>query len=147
MSTEPTAPLPTIQARPSFFESPGSALDIETLEYAAQLCRRCDGPALQSAWKIEAIIKRLSQNDQPSDPLTGYAPWTPPFLYNRGGQWIEDIRGHQILDMRGWGFLTGCGGGLGMDENEAAKIQDTIGEHVAVLMNRDATDHNHQSHA
>jgi hypothetical protein len=30
-----------------------------------------------------------------------------------------------------------------MDEDEAAKIQDTIGEHVAVLMNRDATEHNH----
>ena len=69
----------------------------------------------------------------------GYAPWTPPFLYNRDGQWIEDIRGHRILDMRGWGYLTGKGSqALGLDEDEAAKIQDGIGEHVAELMNQDA---------
>lgn len=74
----------------------------------------------------------------------GYAPWIPPFLYNRDGQWIEDIRGHRILDMRGWGYLTGKGSeALGLDEDEAAKIQDAIGTHVADLMNRDdAKGHN-----
>jgi hypothetical protein len=43
----------------------GSALavEIETLEYAAHLCRRCDGLALQAAWKIESILKRLSQQN------------------------------------------------------------------------------------
>jgi hypothetical protein len=39
------------------------AIEIETLEYAAHLCRTCDGLALQAAWKIEAIIKRLSQQN------------------------------------------------------------------------------------
>ena len=93
---------------------------------------------------MQTHTQETNRNPNPaSAPGACYAPWTPPFLYNRAGQWIEDIRGRRILDMRGWGFLTGRGGGLAMDEDEAAKIQDTIGEHVAVLMNRDATEHNH----
>ena len=37
----------------------------------------------------------------------GYAPWQPPFRYNMDGQWIEDAKGQRMLDMRGWGYLTG----------------------------------------
>lgn len=46
--------------------------------------------------------------------------------------------------MRGWGYLTSKGSeALGLDEDEAAKIQDAIGAHVAELMNRDdAKGHN-----
>jgi hypothetical protein len=38
------------------------AIQIETFEYAAHLCHQCDGLSVQAAWKIEAIIKRLSPN-------------------------------------------------------------------------------------
>lgn len=67
----------------------------------------------------------------------GYAPWTPPFSYNRDGQWIEDSRGNRLMDVRGWGFLTGRGNGLAMDEEAAAKIQDAMGERVTTLINAD----------
>jgi hypothetical protein len=39
------------------------AIEIETLEYAAHLCHQCDGLSVQAAWKIEAIIKRLSSQN------------------------------------------------------------------------------------
>lgn len=68
-----------------------------------------------------------------------YTPWKPPFVYNRDGQWIEDVEGNRMLDMRGWGYLTGKGSqALGLGEDEAAKIQDTIGAHVTGLLNADS---------
>lgn len=72
-------------------------------------------------------------------PPACYAPWQPPFRYNMDGQWIEDSNGQRMLDLRGWGFLTGKGSeALGMDEDAAAKIQDDIGKHVAELLTADA---------
>ena len=67
-----------------------------------------------------------------------YHPWKPPFNYNPDGQWIEDRNGERIVDIRGWGFLTGKGS-LAMDENKAAKIQDDLGKHLTEMMNRDYT--------
>lgn len=67
-----------------------------------------------------------------------YAPWKPPFRYNVEGQWIEDTQGQRLLDVRGWGFLTGKGA-CNLDEDDAAKIQDAIGVHVTELMNADAS--------
>jgi hypothetical protein len=67
-----------------------------------------------------------------------YAPWQPPFRYNMDGQWIEDSKGHRMLDMRGWGYLTGKGSeALGMDVDAAAKIQDNIGKRTVELLNAD----------
>lgn len=69
---------------------------------------------------------------------TPYNPWQPPFHYNMAGQWIEDSKGQRMLDIRGWGFLTGKGSeALGMDEDAAAKIQDDIGKRVVELLNSD----------
>ena len=65
-----------------------------------------------------------------------FKPWTPPFSYNKDGQWIQDSLGNRFMDLRGWGFLTGHGSqGLGMNEDKAADIQDTVGERVVVLLN------------
>ena len=76
-------------------------------------------------------------------PLACYAPWKPPFRYNMDGQWIEDSKGQRMLDMRGWGYLTGKGSeSLGMDEDAAAKIQDNIGKRTAELLNADVQAHN-----
>jgi hypothetical protein len=67
-AAQPTPELPTSQARHSLRAATGSAaaIELETLEYAAQLCRRSEGLAIQAAWKIEAIIKRLSQQNAPA---------------------------------------------------------------------------------
>jgi hypothetical protein len=74
---------------------------------------------------------------------SGYAPWQPPFRYNMDGQWIEDSKGQRMLDIRGWGYLTGKGSeALGMDEDAAAKIQDAIGKRTADLLNADVKAHN-----
>jgi hypothetical protein len=64
LKSVPNQTVPTnVDAPSSLAQAPSyvPAIEIETLEYAAHLCRRCDGLALQAAWKIEAIIERLSQ--------------------------------------------------------------------------------------
>ena len=66
-----------------------------------------------------------------------YAPWKPPFRYEDFGTQIVDSGGQKILDMRGWGFLTGQGS-LAMDSAKAEEIQIRIGNRVAELMNEDA---------
>jgi hypothetical protein len=40
-----------------------------------------------------------------------------------------------VLDVRGWGWLTGRGGGLAMNEDEAAKVQDQFEEWVVAALN------------
>ena len=80
-----------------------------------------------------------SNNDGTAKPFAEahcWAPWQPPFRYNRDGQWIEDSKGRRMLDIRGWGYLTGNGpDALGMDEDEAARIQDSIGKLTADRLN------------
>jgi|PlaIllAssembly_1097288.scaffolds.fasta_scaffold81561_2 hypothetical protein len=70
--------------------------------------------------------------------MNPYAPWTPPFRYDDEGQMIYDAKNERVLDMRGWGFLTGKGS-LGWMEARAARKQDEIGRRVVTLMNNDAT--------
>lgn len=49
---------------------------------------------------------------------------------------IHDLRGNCVLDMRGWGYLTGHGHkALGMDHEVAANIQDKMAEEVAQALN------------
>ena len=74
-----------------------------------------------------------------------YAPWKPPFRYERFGTQIVDSRDNRIVDVRGWGYLTGKGGGLGMSEDQAEKIQDRIGEQVAAALNA-SCGHNDLAH-
>ena len=58
-----------------------------------------------------------------------------PFLYEPRGQWITDSDHNRVLDIRGWGFLTGSGK-VGMSLEEGAEAQDAIGEHVTELLNK-----------
>jgi hypothetical protein len=75
------------------------------------------------------------EEEEPSPASSGYSPWVPPFHFDTVA--IFDSKGHRVCDMRGWGFLTG-GGSLNLPEDEAAKIQDAMGEKIAALMNKDA---------
>lgn len=68
----------------------------------------------------------------------GYAPFKPPFKYDNMGNCIFDADNNMIVDIRGWGFLTGTGGGLGYKDEKACKIQDAIGERIAKIMTDDA---------
>lgn len=63
-----------------------------------------------------------------------YAPWTPPFRYEMSGQYICDANGQQMLDVRGWGFLTSVAK-IGVDA--AAHAQDEMAKRVVELMNKD----------
>ncbi len=83
------------------------------------------------------------ERQSPLDAATRYAPFKPPFRYETFGTQILDSRGQRIVDVRGWGYLTGKGGGLGLDEDQAEKIQDRIGEQVAAALN-DSCGHNDQ---
>lgn len=55
----------------------------------------------------------------------------PPFKHDFG--MIVDKDHHRMLDVRGWGYLTG-GGALNLPQEKAADIQDQIGESVAKLL-------------
>ncbi len=58
--------------------------------------------------------------------------WRPPFKHDSG--MIVDRDHHRMLDVRGWGHLTG-GGAHALNDDKAAAIQDQIGESVAALIN------------
>jgi hypothetical protein len=78
---------------------------------------------------------RIVTGEELAVPAACYSPYTPPFHFEVTS--IFDSKGHRVFDVRGWGFLTG-GNSLNLPEDEAAKIQDAIGERVAALMNKDA---------
>lgn len=65
-----------------------------------------------------------------------FTPWIPPFSYDAEGSRIVDSQDHLILDVRGWGFLTGKGyAALGLREEVAECIQNKLGSHVTKLLN------------
>ena len=41
----------------------------------------------------------------------------------------------QILDIRGWGYLTGRGGGLGINQDDAERVQDDFEKWVVNALN------------
>lgn len=62
-----------------------------------------------------------------------------PFAYDDNGAFIVDRNGDRVLDIRGHGRLTGRGeGGLGLDEESAARIQDAFGRWVVERLNEGA---------
>ena len=67
-----------------------------------------------------------------------YGPWKAPFHYNEEGCIIFDAGGHRVLDLRGWGYLTGQGcGALKLDQDTACAVQDRVGKRVVELLNKD----------
>lgn len=55
--------------------------------------------------------------------------------------WVRDDNGmlYPIVQLRGWGHLTGKGGGLGLDGAESLEIQNKFAEFLALAVN------NHQA--
>lgn len=103
-----------------------------------QNCNTCR-EAFEELGKPEADVNAGDPSKQKEVPYD-FAPWKPPFSYEPEGSMICDIDEKLILDIRGWGFLTGRGGmrsgtSLGLAETEAAAIQDALGWHVTKLLN------------
>ena len=97
------------------------------------------GRGEHSIKELENIIADLNETTvSKSASVLCYSPFKPPFKYDYMGQCIFDNGGQLILDVRGCGFLTGTGGGLGYDAEKAANIQDKIGERITQIMNEDA---------
>ena len=92
--------------------------------------------AMRLGWECCLIFNKEPVAKSPA-AMACYAPFKPPFKYDGMGQCVFDNDGQLILDMRGWGFLTGTGG-LGYDAEKAASIQDKIGERITQIMNEDA---------
>jgi len=68
--------------------------------------------------------------------------FTPPFHYDDFGGQIADSRGTRMLDIRGWGYLTGTGHmALGLSEGEATKAQDQIAKSTVAALNKYAEEH------
>jgi hypothetical protein len=60
--------------------------------------------------------------------------WKAPFHYCRDASAVFDVHNHMILDVRGYGYLTGIGS-LGLTDALACKIQDEVGEGLAKILN------------
>ena len=60
--------------------------------------------------------------------------------YNIGKVFIKTECGHtHVIDIRGWGYLTGRGGGLAMGEDEACETQDQFERWVIKALNSHRT--------
>lgn len=59
----------------------------------------------------------------------------PPFSYCKMGQQIYDSNGLLVLDVRGWGALTGQGCACAVSEDQAMQIQDAFGTKVVQVLN------------
>ena len=62
------------------------------------------------------------------------AVWKPPFTPSKCGS-VMDSEGI-VLDIRGWGRMTGQGtGGMGLSEEKACRLQDRMEEAVCEALN------------
>lgn len=59
--------------------------------------------------------------------------FTPPFRHDGGMIWDSGPGAGRIVDIRGWGHLTGTGA-HNLNGVVAAKIQDQIGDSIAKLL-------------
>jgi hypothetical protein len=79
---------------------------------------------------------------RPAQPVVATGPlfalarpyWKAPFRYEPEGTCIFDADGSKILDVRGWGHLTGRGAWK-LPEAQAEAIQDQLGRHLALVLN------------
>jgi len=70
-------------------------------------------------------------------------PFNPPFHYEEIGGCVMDSENRIVLEVRGWGYLTGrCG--LNLSDKVACGVQDRFGRHLAELLNQDHPDHEQQ---
>lgn len=61
---------------------------------------------------------------------------TTPWKYVPEAGFVIDSKSRKVLDIRGWGHLTG-GGGLDMSYEEARAAQNELGEYLVALVNKD----------
>lgn len=66
----------------------------------------------------------------PHDPEIFQNYWKPPFRYNPEASAVYDAKGNMVLDVRGWGFLTGRGS-MALPQDKAMQIQDQLGIFLA----------------
>jgi len=59
-----------------------------------------------------------------------------PYTYDTHGCFIRDANNTKILDLKGWGRLTGLGeGGLAMTPENAMELQDEFGAFLSEMLN------------
>jgi hypothetical protein len=101
-----------------------------------RICRPCDTlRSLRRKIRESAPKPGASSMPMPS-PAANWHPFIPPFSYDDQAQFIQDAENRLLLDIRGWGFLTGQGsGGLGLNDVAALAVQDEIGRRITALLN------------
>lgn len=60
--------------------------------------------------------------------------WTPPFRYYPTGVAVLDANGENVADVGGWKHLTDKGS-HSLSFEEAERIQDALGDHIAYALN------------
>jgi hypothetical protein len=81
-------------------------------------------------------VAQRSDSDVATSDLLGLPSkyWEAPFRYDVNGSCILDKKGAMIVDIRGYGYLTGKGS-LGLSDRHACYVQDQLGEAIARLVN------------
>lgn len=59
-------------------------------------------------------------------------PWA---LISPSVTWIAAKNGEHAADVRGWGHMTGTGGGLAMSQSDAIAVQREMAEHIVKCVN------------
>lgn len=90
----------------------------------------CHRPNAVSVAEVKDCCK--SMNEPPVLP----EQFKGPFSHTMGKVFIKTHLGDtNVLDIRGWGYLTGTGGGLAIKQELAAEIQDQFAEWVVHTLN------------
>lgn len=90
--------------------------------------------AQEFANRMIALADKALANPRPRMFEKAKPYFCPPFRYDSGMIWGSGEGGERMIDIRGWGHLTGTGA-HNLPADKAAEIQDEIGEHLAQLLN------------
>lgn len=91
---------------------------------------------------VRPVAERGAQGGLPARGSVVSAPKTWPELpvaLDEHGLFIHDANGSRVVDIRGWGRLTGLGhGAMGLPSKDANAIQHAVGRHIVAALNAGA---------
>ena len=94
------------------------------MPYDCMAAKRClRPPAPQGSLRCGGLVGPLAARH-----------WKAPFRLDPEGLTIWDANHERVLDVRGWGYLTGKGS-LGLPDTEAEKIMEDLGQSVVRILN------------
>lgn len=96
---------------------------------------------------MSQMFQKIGAEKPPRVPVKGGVEYDGKWLFASGPYyadqygakiWGKDFDGNEcmVLDVRGWGYLTGHGRALRMPQHQAVEAQKAMGDFVADAMNK-----------